>query len=124
MELAFADRAYWLGDADFVDVPRGLVAKPYLKMLAERIDLEKDVPVKSHGDPPNAQLDLFSQHHTTHLAVVDEEGCWVGITATINTTFGSKVIVPGTGVFLNNEMDDFSIHPGCSQRLWAGGRRK
>ena len=112
MELAFADRAYWLGDADFVDVPRGLVAKPYLKMLAEQIDLEKDVPVKSHGDPPDAQLDLFSQHHTTHL-------CGGGRGGLLGRHHGDgqhdvrlQGHRAGTGVFLNNEMDDFSIHPG------------
>jgi gamma-glutamyltranspeptidase/glutathione hydrolase len=50
--------------------------------------------------------------HTTHLTVVDSQGNWVAMTQTINTSFGSKVIVPGTGVMLNNEMDDFSIQPG------------
>ncbi len=112
MKLAFADRAHWLGDADFVAIPRGLIAKPYLKELAARIKTDRMTPVEGHGNPPNAGLDQFSNRHTTHLCVVDEKGYWVGITATINTTFGSKVIVPGTGVFLNNEMDDFSIQPG------------
>ena len=50
--------------------------------------------------------------YTTHVAAADAAGNWVAITATINTAFGSKIIVPGTGVVLNNEMDDFSIHPG------------
>jgi len=50
--------------------------------------------------------------HTTHIAAADAAGNWVAITATINTAFGSKVVVPGTGVVLNNEMDDFSIMPG------------
>ena len=53
-----------------------------------------------------------SQKHTTHIAAADAEGNWVAITQTVNTAFGSKVIVPGTGVVLNNEMDDFSIAPG------------
>jgi gamma-glutamyltranspeptidase/glutathione hydrolase len=54
---------------------------------------------------------LFGRH-TTHIAAADANGNWVSITATVNTSFGSKVIVPGTGVILNNEMDDFSIYPG------------
>jgi gamma-glutamyltranspeptidase/glutathione hydrolase len=65
----------------------------------------------THGVPPRAEQDLFPRH-TTHIAAADAEGWWVAITATINTTFGSKVVIPGTGVVMNNEMDDFSIQPG------------
>jgi gamma-glutamyltranspeptidase/glutathione hydrolase len=110
-KMAFADRAHWLGDADFVDVPRGLVSKEYAKQLAEKIDMGRAADVPSHGSPPNWKHDVFGRH-TTHIAAADAEGNWVAITATVNTTFGSKVIVPGTGVVLNNEMDDFSIYPG------------
>jgi len=112
MKLAFADRAYWLGDADFAKVPRGLVDKAYARDLAARIDPAKAQIVKGHGEPPGATSDFFGQRHTTHIAAADAEGNWVAITATINTTFGSKVIVPGTGVVLNNEMDDFAVHAG------------
>jgi gamma-glutamyltranspeptidase / glutathione hydrolase len=112
MKLAFADRAYWLGDPDHVDVPRGLIDKEYAAELAERIDPERVVTVDEHGTPPGAAEDFFGERHTTHITAVDSEGNWVAITATINTTFGSKVIVPGTGVVLNNEMDDFSAQPG------------
>ncbi|TWT87226.1 Gamma-glutamyltranspeptidase precursor [Pseudobythopirellula maris] len=111
MKLAFADRAFWLGDSDFVDVPRGLTDKGYAAELAGRIDPERAITVERHGDPPLWDQDLFGRH-TTHVAAADAEGYWVAITATVNTTFGSKVIVPGTGVVLNNEMDDFSIQPG------------
>jgi gamma-glutamyltranspeptidase/glutathione hydrolase len=110
-KLAFADRAYWLGDADYADVPRGLAAKPYAKDLAAKIDAKRAVDVAAHGSPPNWRQDLFGRH-TTHIAAADADGNWVAITATVNTSFGSKVIVPGTGVILNNEMDDFSIYPG------------
>ena len=110
-KLAFADRAHWLGDADFVDVPRGLISKEYAKELAQRIDSERAIEVPTHGTPPNWRQDVFGRH-TTHIAAADADGNWVAITATVNTGFGSKVIVPGTGVVLNNEMDDFSIHPG------------
>jgi gamma-glutamyltranspeptidase/glutathione hydrolase len=111
MKLAFADRAYWLGDPDFAPVPRGLAAKEYGRELAARIKHDHVIPVPVHGEPPRAQGDIFGKH-TTHFAASDDEGNWVAITATINTTFGSKVMVPGTGVILNNEMDDFSIQPG------------
>ncbi len=119
MKLAFADRAHWLGDPDFTDVPRGLVDKPYAAKLAGRINRSRTIKVSGHGQPPRWQEDHFGggttdahEKHTTHITAVDAEGNWVAITATVNTAFGSKVIVPGTGVVLNNQMDDFSIAPG------------
>ena len=111
MKLAFADRAHWLGDPEFADVPRGLTDRKYAAGLAGRIGLDTVAEVPSHGRPPRWKSDHFGKH-TTRLAAVDRDGNWVGITATVNTSFGSKVIVPGTGVILNNEMDDFSIAPG------------
>jgi gamma-glutamyltranspeptidase/glutathione hydrolase len=111
MKLAFADRAHWLGDPQFARVPRGLVDAAYGKELAARIDPHKATAVAGHGTPPEAETDLFGKH-TTHLVAADADGTWVSLTQTINTSFGSKVVVPGTGVFLNNEMDDFSIFPG------------
>ena len=113
MKLAMADRAHWLGDSDFADVPLGLLDSDYLKTRASDIDLDKATLVTSHGEPPNAKTDLFGrQKHTTHLTTADREGNVVAITQTVNTSFGCKMIVPGTGVILNNEMDDFSIAPG------------
>jgi gamma-glutamyltranspeptidase/glutathione hydrolase len=111
MKLAFADRAYWLGDPDFARVPRGLIDKGYAKSLAARIDLAKAMSVADHGTPPAADESVFLKH-TTHVAAADSEGNWVAMTQTVNTSYGCKVIVPGTGVVLNNEMDDFSIAPG------------
>jgi len=111
MKLAFADRAHWLGDADFAPVPRGLIDKAYAKRLAKRIRMDRASVVKGHGTPPRATKDLFNKH-TTHFSVADGAGNWVACTATVNTSFGSKVIIPGTGVMMNNEMDDFSIQPG------------
>ena len=113
MKLAFADRAYWLGDPDFVDVPRGLADKVYASSLAKSISKEHVTAVPSHGMPPNAQTDLFKKH-TTHFSVADAEGNWVACTATVNTSFGSKVVIPRTGVIMNNQMDDFSIQPGVA----------
>jgi gamma-glutamyltranspeptidase/glutathione hydrolase len=112
MKLAFADRAHWLGDPDFAAVPRGLLDPEYLKQLSAKIDPTRATPVERHGQPPRATEDVFGKKHTTHVAAADAAGNWVAITTTVNTAFGSKVIVPGTGVILNNQMDDFSIQPG------------
>lgn len=112
MKLAFADRAHWLGDPDFVAVPRGLLSKDYAQRLAARITPDAVLAVAGHGEPPDALTDTFQKKHTTHFSVADAEGNWVACTATVNTTFGSKVIVPGTGIFLNNQMDDFSMEAG------------
>jgi gamma-glutamyltranspeptidase/glutathione hydrolase len=84
--------------------------------LAAKIDPKRATDVPSHGSPPNLSQDVFGRH-TTHVAAADSAGNWVAITATVNTTFGSKVIVPGTGVVLNNEMDDFSISPGVPNKF-------
>ena len=111
MKLAFADRAHWLGDSDFARVPRGLIDKGYAAGLARSVDPQRASTVPRHGLPPAWQSDIYGRH-TTHIAAADAAGNWVAITATVNTSFGSKVIVPGTGVVLNNEMDDFSIQPG------------
>jgi gamma-glutamyltranspeptidase/glutathione hydrolase len=110
MKLAFADRAHWLGDPAFTPVPAGLVSPDYAAELATRIDPARATPVPRHGDPPDWQSDHFDKH-TTHFATADAEGNWVSATATVNTSFGSKLIVPGTGVILNNEMDDFTAAP-------------
>ena len=143
MNLAFADRAHWLGDADFANVPRGIVGKEYAAELAKRIDLDRATSVDAHGTPPGHDTDFFRRElnhaatsnkstpprhsaiekHTTHVATADAAGNWVAITATVNTSFGSKVIVPGTGLPLNNEMDDFSIATGCAQRVWVDRSR-
>ncbi len=111
MKLAFADRAQWLGDPDHVNVPKGLIDKSYAKKLAEKIDLKKVSVVDGHNVPPKAETELFGKH-TTHIATADKAGNWVAMTTTLNTSFGSKVVIPGTGVLMNNQMDDFSAQPG------------
>lgn len=111
MKPAFADRAFWLGDPDFTPVPRGLTDRTYARSLALHINPDKATPVPSHGTPPAAGNDVFDKH-TTHFSVIDSDGWAVACTATINYTWGSFVTIPGTGVILNNEMDDFSIQPG------------
>jgi gamma-glutamyltranspeptidase/glutathione hydrolase len=110
MRLAFADRAHWLGDPDFVSVPQGLLDPVYLAERARAIDPQRRMPRVERGLPLDA--DAGFERHTTHIAVADAAGNWVAITTTLNTSFGSKVVVPGTGVLLNNQMDDFALEAG------------
>lgn len=112
MKRAMADRVYWLGDSDFADVPMGLLNPDYLAQRSNSIDLESATSVDGHGIPP-AGAGLFGREkHTTHLTTADRFGNIVALTQTLNTSFGSKVTIPGTGIMLNNQMDDFSIAPG------------
>lgn len=116
MQLAFADRAEFLGDPDFVKVPMtGLLDPRYIADRRASIsELEHASPVQA-GQPWSFMTDTAATpaiSHTTHFCVVDSFGNAVSVTATINTPFGSGVIVPGTGFFLNNEMDDFVTWPG------------
>lgn len=122
MKRAFADRAFWLGDSDFVNVPSGLLDPQYAIDRMKSFDPDVATPGIEHGTPPGsdtagrivdpAEPDGKDGKHTTHLTTADREGNWVAMTCTVNTSWGSKVTVPGTGVVLNNEMDDFAIAPG------------
>ncbi|MCZ6836498.1 MAG: gamma-glutamyltransferase family protein, partial [Planctomycetota bacterium] len=109
MKHAFADRAEWLADSAFVDVPvERLLSDEYLDELAARISMShtgKKFDYGSTAPPPN-------DGGTSHFSVIDSNGMAVACTETINLTFGSKVIVPGFGFALNNEMDDFTTIPG------------
>jgi gamma-glutamyltranspeptidase/glutathione hydrolase len=111
MKLAFADRAFYLGDSDFVDVPSFLSSPEYTNELASKIDLSRSTRVPGHLSSQGKSLD-DEKKHTTHLSTADDQGNWVALTATVNTSWGNKMVVPGTGVMLNNEMDDFSVSPG------------
>jgi len=75
--------------------------------------MDRVAVVPQHGTPEAATEDVF-QKHTTHFSTADAAGNWVACTATVNTSFGCKVVVPGTGVVLNNQMDDFSAQPGAT----------
>jgi gamma-glutamyltranspeptidase/glutathione hydrolase len=118
MKFAFADRAAWFGDPDFVEVPVAeLTAKDYAAELRERINPPwwKSNPLQwNHADRAleiEAPGLLPDDSGTTHLSVTDAAGNAVALTMTINTPFGSGITVPGTGIVLNNEMDDFSKAP-------------
>ena len=110
MRRAFADRAEYMGDTDFVKVPiAGLIDKDYAARLRASIDTErasKSEQVRA-GQPAGVESE-----ETTHFTVVDAEGNVVSNTYTLNGGYGSGVIARGTGVLLNNEMDDFAAKPG------------
>ncbi len=111
MRRAFADRAEHLGDPDFVDVPvDGLLSDEYAAALVAEIDTgvaSKSSDVRE-GDPY-----AYEGPDTTHYSVIDKNGNMVANTYTLNLSYGSGIVVPGTGVLLNNEMDDFSAAPGA-----------
>lgn len=110
MRRAFADRAEFLGDADFVDVPVDrLISKSYAAGLARTIDPLQATPSRRIR-PGNPSAD--ESHDTTHFSVVDAQGNAVANTYTLNRSFGCKVTVPGAGFLLNDEMDDFTTRPG------------
>jgi gamma-glutamyltranspeptidase/glutathione hydrolase len=108
MKHAFADRAQYLGDPDFVKAPIStLISKDYAAWIRGRISPIKTYPAKYYG------LRNFKseQGGTTHLSVLDRFGNAVACTLSVNTRFGSKILVPKTGIVLNNEIDDFAIYP-------------
>ena len=108
--LAYADRAEHLGDPDFVKVPqKGLASKKYADELATKIKPDRVTPSASvRAGQPQA----FESDQTTHFSVMDAAGNVVSCTYTLNLNFGSGIVARGTGVLLNNEMDDFSVKPG------------
>lgn len=106
----YADRAKWLGDPDFVQVPvKELMDPTYVTNRMKSMSFEKATPSKevAAGDFPS-----YESPETTHYSIVDEEGNAVSITTTLNNSYGSKVFVGGAGFLLNDEMDDFSAKAG------------
>ena len=115
MKYAYSDRSKYLGDPDFYDVPvEKIISKDYAAEINDNIDIGRSTPVDDIY--PGKFLDRES-HETTHFSVVDEEGNVVSMTYTLNSTFGSKVVVKGTGILMNNEMDDFSAAPGVPNQF-------
>ncbi len=132
MRLAYADRAKYSGDADFVTVPvAGLIDPAYLAGRSALIDPGKTIATVSAGTPPGAeQLALAEQtpgeeHGTSHFSVIDRRGHAVSYTSTIESSFGSGIVVGG--YFLNNELTDFDMNPvfegkSANNRVQGGKR--
>ena len=107
LRRAYLERSEHLGDPDHVDIPVGrLTSAEHARKLMEDFDPERATRTKSlYATEPEAG-------HTTHFSILDRDGNWVSATLSINGLFGSGFVVPGTGILLNNEMDDFSAKPG------------
>ncbi len=114
MKFAFAERSRWLGDPDFFHVPVArLTGRAHADSLRARIRPDAAIPWRLAGAPPaRADSAKAGRGHTTHLSVVDRDGNAVAATLTVNLTFGSGLVAPGTGVVLNDEIDDFALAPG------------
>lgn len=119
---AFADRNRYLADSDFADVPVETLASPAYGARrgleieqnatpSERVGPGLDLPEFGHAGKADGSPRL-DRHHTTHVSVVDAAGNAVAMTTTLNTWFGSKWVAAGTGILMNNEMDDFTLKPG------------
>ena len=109
MRRAYRDRAEYLGDPDFVDVPvKQLIDKNHAAQWQRSISLKQATPSKTLG----RATDTSGGNHTTHFSILDKAGNRVAATLSINYPFGSGFMPPGTGVLLNDEMDDFSAKPG------------
>ncbi len=110
MQLAYADRAEYLGDSDFIDVPAsGLTSQAYADKLRTLIDPNKATPastIKANNPLP------YESDQTTHFSIVDKDGNAIANTYTLNFSYGTGLVADGTGILLNNEMDDFSAKPG------------
>ncbi|MEB3348348.1 gamma-glutamyltransferase [Aquimarina gracilis] len=107
---AYADRAYYLGDPDFVDIPIDtLISKGYLTTRIEDFRFDKATP---SNEINCGVITGYESDETTHYSIVDQFGNAISVTITLNGAYGSKLFVPEVGTFLNNEMDDFSAKPG------------
>ena len=118
---AYADRAEYLGDPDFYDIPLAmLIDKNYAR--ARLADFNPDKASASNTIYPGQALPAESRE-TTHFSVMDKSGMMVAFTTTLNSAFGNKIVVPGTGILLNNEMDDFSVKAGEANQFALLGKK-
>jgi gamma-glutamyltranspeptidase/glutathione hydrolase len=120
MRRAYKERALHLGDTDQVDVPvKQLISVEYAKQLAKDIDLQM---ASVSQDLP--QIKIKEGMDTSHFSIIDREGNRVAATMSVNYPFGACFVVPGTGVVLNDEMDDFSIKPGVPNAYGLVGNQQ
>lgn len=111
MKLAYADRAEYLGDPDYTKIPvNGLISKEYAAQLRKQIDPEK---ARASKDIKPGNPVPFESDHTTHYSIVDKDGNAVANTYTLNLRYGIGLVADGTGVLLNNELDDFAAKRGA-----------
>ncbi len=119
---AYADRAYYMGDADFVKVPtQQLLSPDYLKERMSSFSWDK---ASKSTEIAHGKIVGYESDETTHYSIVDRFGNAVAVTTTLNTNYGSKVYVKGGGFFLNNQMDDFSIKTGEPNTYGVVGSEK
>ena len=117
---AYADRAEHLGDSDFYDVPLNmLMDKKYAQSRFSDFDINK---ASSSQEIFAGAAPAPESMETTHFSVIDKSGTAVSFTTTLNSSYGNKMVVPGTGILLNNEMDDFSIKPNTANQFDLIGR--
>ena len=115
MKYAYSDRSKYLGDPDFYEVPiKKITSKDYAKNILSNIKIGKATP--ANDIYPGKHL-MRESHETTHFSVADKSGNVVSMTYTLNSTFGSKVVIKDTGILMNNEMDDFSAAPGIPNQF-------
>ena len=115
MKYAYADRSKYLGDPDYYEVPVSqIISKNYAKTINEKIKIGKVTP--SSVIYPGTFSDNES-YETTHFSIVDKDGNAVSSTYTLNSTFGSGVVIKNTGILMNNEMDDFAAAPGIANQF-------
>ena len=118
MRRAFRDRTFYLGDPDFVKVPqRLLTSRDYAAGLRATINPAKATP----SDLLSGEQTPLEDDETTHFSIIDRDGNRVGATQTVNLLYGSGLIPKGTGVLLNNEMDDFALKPGTPNAFGVMG---
>ena len=107
MKFSYADRSKYLGDPDFVEVPTEiLISKKYASDIAAKISMERAL---TSDEIAPGQLSIYESDETTHYSVVDDEGNMVGNTYTLMFTFGSGVVIEGTGILMNNNMGNFTL---------------
>ncbi len=133
MRLAYADRGAYMGDPEYVDVPKkGLLAPEYISERSRLIEPDRASEAVQHGDPwqyegreaPSTamQVDDKKEGETTHFTVADQWGNFVSYTTTIEQVFGSGLVVDDYGIVLNNELTDFDAIPGGANEVQPGKR--